>query len=201
MVIEPVERRDIALTIEATGTVEPIDLVEVKSKASGQIVRMPVQVGSTVRTGELLAQIDTRDVQNQYDQTARGAARGAGQGRRLARAEEARRRSLRAAGDHRRRARERRRSTSRTRRRSWSRRAPTSTSRGSGSRTPPCSAPIAGTVLEQLGVGRAGDLVGDLVGERRNLAAQDGRPRAGSGCARWSARPTSATCGPARPRP
>jgi len=64
----PVERRDIALTIEATGTVEPIDLVEVKSKASGQIVRMPVQVGSVVRRGDLLAQIDPRDVQNQYAQ-------------------------------------------------------------------------------------------------------------------------------------
>ena len=35
----PVTPRNIALTIEATGTVEPIDLVEVKSKASGQIVR------------------------------------------------------------------------------------------------------------------------------------------------------------------
>lgn len=65
----PVERRDIALTIEATGTVEPIDLVEVKSKASGQIVTMPVQVGSVVRRGDLLAQIDPRDVQNQYSQT------------------------------------------------------------------------------------------------------------------------------------
>ena len=63
-----VERRNIALTIEATGTVEPIDLVEVKSKASGQIVKMPVQVGSFVKRGALLAQIDPRDVQNQYNQ-------------------------------------------------------------------------------------------------------------------------------------
>jgi HlyD family secretion protein len=66
--VEPVSRRDITLTIEATGTVEPIDLVEVKSKASGQIIRMPVEVGSVVKKGDLLAQIDTRDVQNQYDQ-------------------------------------------------------------------------------------------------------------------------------------
>ena len=66
--VEPVTRRDIALTVEATGTVEPIDRVEVKSKASGQIVRMPVQVGSTVRTGDLLAQIDPRDVRNQHAQ-------------------------------------------------------------------------------------------------------------------------------------
>src|SRR5204863_6136946 len=63
-----VERRNIALSIQATGTVEPIDLVEVKSKASGQIVRMPVQVGSFVQKGALLAQIDPRDVQNQYAQ-------------------------------------------------------------------------------------------------------------------------------------
>src|SRR5882672_9457614 len=63
-----VERRNIALSIQATGTVEPIDLVEVKSKASGQIIRMPVQVGSFVQRGALLAQIDPRDVQNQYDQ-------------------------------------------------------------------------------------------------------------------------------------
>jgi len=66
---EPVSLRDISLTVEATGAVEPIDLVEVKSKASGQIIEMPVQVGSLVRKGDLLAQIDTRDVQNQYDQS------------------------------------------------------------------------------------------------------------------------------------
>jgi len=64
----PVEPRNIALTIEATGTVEPIDLVEVKSKAGGQIVRMPVEIGSFVQKGALLAQIDPRDVQNQYSQ-------------------------------------------------------------------------------------------------------------------------------------
>lgn len=68
--VQTVERQSVAVTIEATGTVEPIDLVEVKSKASGQIVRMPVQVGSQVRRGDLLAQIDTRDVQNQYNQAA-----------------------------------------------------------------------------------------------------------------------------------
>jgi HlyD family secretion protein len=65
---EAAARRDIAVTIEATGVVEPVDLVEVKSKASGQILRMPVEVGSVVRVGDLLAQIDTVDVQNQYEQ-------------------------------------------------------------------------------------------------------------------------------------
>jgi HlyD family secretion protein len=65
-----VERRTISLSVEATGTVEPIDLVEVKSKASGQILRMPVEVGSVVGRGDLLAQIDKVDVQNAYDQAA-----------------------------------------------------------------------------------------------------------------------------------
>src|SRR5262245_1929810 len=65
---QAVERHDISLTIEASGTIEPVDLVEVKSKASGTITSMPVSVGSRVQAGELMVQIDTRDVRNQYDQ-------------------------------------------------------------------------------------------------------------------------------------
>jgi HlyD family secretion protein len=67
--VEAAARRDIAVTIEATGTVEPIDLVEIKSKASGQIIRMPVEVGSHVKAGDLLAQIDINIVANQYAQS------------------------------------------------------------------------------------------------------------------------------------
>ena len=65
-----VEKKTIQVTVEATGTVEPIDLIEVKSKASGQIVKMNVAVGSVVHAGDLLAQIDPRDVDNQYQQAA-----------------------------------------------------------------------------------------------------------------------------------
>jgi HlyD family secretion protein len=65
----PVERRDIIANAEATGTVEPVNIVEVKSKASGQITAMPVDIGTVVSAGQLLVQIDTRDVKNQYDQT------------------------------------------------------------------------------------------------------------------------------------
>ena len=64
-----VERRDIVSNAEATGTVEPVNIVEVKSKASGQITAMPVDIGTVVSAGQLLVQIDTRDVRNQYDQT------------------------------------------------------------------------------------------------------------------------------------
>ncbi len=63
-----VERRTIVVDAQATGAVEPINVIEVKSKASGQIVKIPVETGTQVRRGDLLVQVDTRDVQNQYDQ-------------------------------------------------------------------------------------------------------------------------------------
>src|SRR6476659_2593847 len=63
-----VTRGDIAVRVQATGVVEPINPVEIKSKASGQIIQMPVEVGSVVKRGQLLAQIDPRDVKNQFDQ-------------------------------------------------------------------------------------------------------------------------------------
>jgi HlyD family secretion protein len=64
----PVSRQTIVVDAQAAGTVEPINVVEVKSKASGLITRMPVETGSNVKPGDLLVQVDTRDVQNQYDQ-------------------------------------------------------------------------------------------------------------------------------------
>jgi HlyD family secretion protein len=64
----PVARRDIVVSADANGTVEPINIVEVKSKASGLITRMPVETGTLVKPGDLLVQVDTRDVQNQFNQ-------------------------------------------------------------------------------------------------------------------------------------
>ena len=63
-----VQRRTIVVDAQATGAVEPINVVEVKSKASGLITKMPVETGTQVKPGDLLVQIDTRDVQNQYNQ-------------------------------------------------------------------------------------------------------------------------------------
>jgi HlyD family secretion protein len=64
-----VERRTIVVQAEATGVIEPINVVEVKSRSSGQITEMPVETGTLVRPGALIVQLDTRDVQNQYDQS------------------------------------------------------------------------------------------------------------------------------------
>ena len=63
-----VARRTIVVDAQATGAVEPINVIEVKSKASGQIVKIPVETGTMVKAGDLLVQVDTRDVKNQYDQ-------------------------------------------------------------------------------------------------------------------------------------
>ena len=65
----PVERRTIVVAAEATGVIEPINVVEVKSRSSGQVIQMPVETGTLVRPGDLIVQLDTRDVQNQYDQS------------------------------------------------------------------------------------------------------------------------------------
>ena len=62
------ERRTIVVQAEATGIIEPINVVEVKSRSSGQIIEMPVETGSLIRPGMLIVQLDTRDVKNQYDQ-------------------------------------------------------------------------------------------------------------------------------------
>lgn len=64
----PIERRTIVVQAEATGIIEPINVVEVKSRASGQIIEMPVETGTLVNPGALIVQLDTRDVQNQFDQ-------------------------------------------------------------------------------------------------------------------------------------
>jgi len=63
-----VSRGDINVRVQATGVVEPIDPVEIKSKAGGTVVEEPVEVGSVVKAGALLAQIDPRDVRNMFEQ-------------------------------------------------------------------------------------------------------------------------------------
>jgi HlyD family secretion protein len=62
------EKRDLVLRAEASGEVEPIRTVEVKSKAGGEILRVHVETGDYVEAGTLLAEIDPRDVQNALDQ-------------------------------------------------------------------------------------------------------------------------------------
>ena len=65
---EEVTRGDLTILAEATGTVEPVRSVEVKSKASGEILKLFVDVGDIVQPGALLAEVDPRDVRNRFEQ-------------------------------------------------------------------------------------------------------------------------------------
>ncbi|HEU5163455.1 MAG TPA: efflux RND transporter periplasmic adaptor subunit, partial [Thermoanaerobaculia bacterium] len=63
-----VEARDIEVTASATGVVQPIRVVEVKSKASGEIIELPVDTGDWVEQGAVLAKLYPRDAENQFAQ-------------------------------------------------------------------------------------------------------------------------------------
>lgn len=61
-------RGDIRVAVEAAGGIEPVTTVEVKSKASGEILELTVDTGDTVDEGTLLARIDQRILKNSLDQ-------------------------------------------------------------------------------------------------------------------------------------
>ncbi len=62
-----IQRRDIIVTAEATGVIEPINVIEIKSKtASGQVMAMPIDIGYFVKPGDLIVQIDTTILHQQY---------------------------------------------------------------------------------------------------------------------------------------
>jgi HlyD family secretion protein len=64
----PIARQDIVVDVEATGVIQPINAVQVKSKASGQVMHLHVSTGSQVKPGDLLVEIDPRDAKSRYDQ-------------------------------------------------------------------------------------------------------------------------------------
>ncbi len=64
----PVAHRDIVVTATASGVIQPILTLSVKSKASGEILEMPVQSGDEVKRGQLLAKVDPRIPQNNLTQ-------------------------------------------------------------------------------------------------------------------------------------
>ncbi len=60
----PVERRDIVVSAQASGTIQPDTVVEVKSKASGEILDLRVETGQLVKRGELMVRVDPRNPRN-----------------------------------------------------------------------------------------------------------------------------------------
>jgi HlyD family secretion protein len=63
-----VAKRDIRVAVEAAGQIEPALTVELKSKASGQILELSAETGQRVEAGTLLVQIDKRNPRNSLAQ-------------------------------------------------------------------------------------------------------------------------------------
>ncbi len=57
-----VEKGDIARSVVATGKVQPITKVELKSKASGIVTRLDVDINQRVKQGQVLAQLDQIEI-------------------------------------------------------------------------------------------------------------------------------------------
>ncbi len=64
-----VERRDIQFSIEITGDVTPVLQVEIKPEVSARIIRLPFTAGQTVKRGDVLVELDDRDLKTQRETT------------------------------------------------------------------------------------------------------------------------------------
>jgi HlyD family secretion protein len=53
-----IERGDVARSVVATGKIQPLTKVEIKSKASGIVENLLVHYGDTVKAGQILAELD-----------------------------------------------------------------------------------------------------------------------------------------------
>ncbi len=63
-----VERGNIEVTIDATGTIEPLNIVEVSSKASGKILEITVEEGDYVEQDAVIARVETTYVAADLEQ-------------------------------------------------------------------------------------------------------------------------------------
>ena len=64
-----IERRTIEVAVSSAGMVEPLATIEVKSKASGEVLQLLVETGDVVEEGALMVSIDPRTVRNRLDQS------------------------------------------------------------------------------------------------------------------------------------
>ena len=65
--IAKVTRGDVARSVVATGKIQPITKVEVKSKASGIVEKLYVDINNKVTKGQQLAQLDQQEIVAQVD--------------------------------------------------------------------------------------------------------------------------------------
>ena len=65
----PVETRNIEVTVDASGAIEPETTVEVKSKASGEVLAVHAEIGDVVQKNTMLIEIDKRTPKNNVAQS------------------------------------------------------------------------------------------------------------------------------------
>jgi len=65
--LSKVVRGDVARSVVATGKIQPITKVEVKSKASGIVEKLYVDINNVVKKGQNLAQLDQQEIQAQVE--------------------------------------------------------------------------------------------------------------------------------------
>ena len=62
-----VERQEIKSSVTATGTIEPVTLVEVGTQVSGIISHIYVDYNSTVKKGQVIAELDSENLNSQLE--------------------------------------------------------------------------------------------------------------------------------------
>ncbi len=61
------QRGNFRIAVTANGTVRPIDRIEIKSKASGEVVALPVEAGESIAKGALIATLDQVDARTDLE--------------------------------------------------------------------------------------------------------------------------------------
>jgi HlyD family secretion protein len=63
-----VQRGNLIIAISSTGIIEPIQTIELKSKASGEIIDFPFEEGDKVTKGQQIVRLDPTTAKNEFDQ-------------------------------------------------------------------------------------------------------------------------------------
>jgi len=62
-----VERGEFRIAVNANGLVRPIDRIELKSKASGEVIELPIEVGQLIEKGSLIAKLDQVEARTELE--------------------------------------------------------------------------------------------------------------------------------------
>ncbi|TAD78440.1 MAG: biotin/lipoyl-binding protein [Oscillatoriales cyanobacterium] len=71
----PVKSEDLTVKIDASGTIRPIQTVNLSPKTSGRLLELYVQQGDRVQKGQLIARMDAAELQSQLARARAGVAR------------------------------------------------------------------------------------------------------------------------------